>query len=158
MFAAPSWPLIAPPVSSSGPSEMRPPSRSRVETGVRFRLTSQGKEAGRLRTQKNVRGAKLHPPRQIVPLRTAKARNCFISQRSAGGLLTDSPDRPRLFVLPPRYRVAIVEIRGLNPQIPTKSCVCPRFRANRTDPDLLELDLGAGLLELGLDLVGFFLV
>src|SRR3954447_3660609 len=61
-------------------------------------------------------------PSQPSVLRTEKARNLPISQR----LNRDTspfPPLSRAFVLPSRYGMAIVEIRGVFPQIPTQSCV-----------------------------------
>src|ERR1700761_231506 len=70
--------------------------------------------------------------------------------------------------------MAIMEIRGVSPRIPTHSCVQrgpggtdprvgkrapgPAWLARVPKSQLLELDLGASLLQLSLDLVGFFLV
>ena len=68
-------------------------------------------------------------PSKTVSSRTAKARNCL----SPNGLRRNLavPAASRAFVLPPRYGMAIVEIRGVTPPIPTHSRVhpCPAGRA-----------------------------
>src|SRR6202011_940585 len=93
-----------------------------------------------------------------------------ISQRLVGET-TAAPASSRAFVLPSRYGMAIMEIRGASPRIPTHFCVrrtpgqprrtpfaWSRSRAATGFARLLQLDLGASLLELGLDLLGLVLV
>src|SRR3954454_11497776 len=66
-------------------------------------------------------GLPLRPSQPSVS-RTEKARNLPVSQR----LNRDTspfPPLSRAFVLPSRYGMAIMEIRGVFPQIPTQSCV-----------------------------------
>src|SRR5207248_382786 len=61
-------------------------------------------------------------PSKLASLRTEKARNCL----SPNGLRRGPPkgsQTDRAFVLPSRYGIAIVEIRGVAPPIPTLSCV-----------------------------------
>src|SRR3954452_10632378 len=67
--------------------------------------------------RKTTRGAHGHARPSLRSLsRTAKARNSLLSQR-----LTGKYDIPahRAFVLPTRYGATIVQIRGVNPPIPT---------------------------------------
>src|SRR5450631_4261983 len=101
----------------------------------------------RISERKTTRGAldRTRPSKPALS-RTEKARNCL----SPNGLRRTAavPAANRAFVLPSRYGMAIVEIRGVAPRIPTHSCV----------QRLLQLNLGASLLELSLDLLGFVLV
>src|SRR6185437_5149295 len=89
--------------------------------------------------------------------RTEKARNCLSPNGLRGNAAV--PFANRAFVLPSRYGMAIVEIRGVTLRIPTQSCVQPGPDGTRPGRRrLLQFDLRAGLLELGLDLVGLVLV
>src|SRR5262249_8284221 len=120
--------------------------------------------------RKTTRGALTAPARHNHSFcGLQKARNLTVSQRLPPGTLPSPPPR-RVFLLPSRYGAAYVRIRGVSPRIPTLFCVrrAPRGREARFlhSPGypapgfkhLLEVDLRASLLELGLDLVGFVLV
>src|SRR5437762_891126 len=50
----------------------------------KFELFLKAQETARFRTQKDAQGRKLRPARQKLSLRTAKARNCYVSQRFRG--------------------------------------------------------------------------
>src|SRR5688572_5482378 len=62
-------------------------------------------------------------PSKPTASRTEKARNLTVSQRSPSGNPCRSRHLDHAFLLPARYGIAIVEIRGLTPRIPTLFCV-----------------------------------
>src|SRR5579871_2172560 len=91
MFAAPSWPLIAPPGKVSGPSEARPPSRPRVENR---RLIST--DFSRLRSRsfqdaKKRAGRKAAPSPSDSAFTDCKSPKLLYLPTLREGLLTDSP-------------------------------------------------------------------
>src|SRR6476620_2985530 len=73
--------------------------------------------------RKTTRGAHRHArPSQRLSSRTAKARNSLLSQRLTG---KSGIPAHRAFVLSTRYGATIVQIRGVNPPIPTLFRVRP---------------------------------
>ena len=124
MSAAPSWPLISSPFKGA-----RLPKRDCRHARIVFRSISKagGALQGPLspefvlqtfKTQNDVRGADAHPPVRSISSRTAKARNCLISQRLVERHAT-APTARRAFVLPSRYGMTIVKNREESPRIPT---------------------------------------
>jgi hypothetical protein len=73
------------------------------------------------KTQNDARSALRTRPSNCFSSRTEKARNCL----SPNGLRRNVavPAVNRVFLLPPRYGMAILEIRGVSSRIPTHSCV-----------------------------------
>jgi hypothetical protein len=147
MSAAPSWPLISSPVRASLPK--RDLHRPRVEfryISKTWKLLSGFKsliEAPDLQNAKRRAGASLHPPVTTSSSRTEKARNCL----SPNGLRRNAavPATNRVFVLPPRYGTAIVEIRGGNPSNPHTFLCTQRAPGS---PPLLRSRIALGFASL----------
>src|SRR5262249_20146622 len=129
MSAAPSWPLISSPALGAPSGTRLPPL-----PGLNFSNPFWGvgnSVSGvnvlnlffRPSKRKTTRGALLRArPSQRSSSRTAKARNSLLSQRLTG---KSGIPAHRAFVLSTRYGATIVQIRGLNPQIPTLFRVRP---------------------------------
>src|SRR4051794_30034114 len=130
MSAAPSWPLVivalltgrhfraaatAAPGLNFDPFQA-PEDRISGPFGPDFVLQT-------LKTQNDARGDLIAPPVRIISLRLAKARNC-LSPNDLRRNTRLSAAR-RAFVLPPRYGVTIMVIRGVNHRIPTHFRVRP---------------------------------
>src|SRR3954467_7391172 len=129
MSAAPSWPLISSPAPGAPSGTRLPPlpGLNFFEPALGVRNSVSGCHVLNLffkpSKRKTTRGAHGHARPSLRSLsRTAKARNSLLSQR-----LTGKYDIPahRAFVLSTRYGATIVQIRGVNPPIPTLFRVRP---------------------------------
>ena len=128
MSAAPSWPLIC--VALEGRTFR---SATCIALGLNWIRSdrSEPKFQGfcpefvlqTFKTQNDARAHNRTRPSQLFGSRTEKARNLTVSQRLTSG--TRRPAADRVFLLPTRYGLAIVEIRGLSPRIPTHFRVRP---------------------------------
>src|ERR1700733_2271174 len=123
-------------------------------------------DSATFRTQNDARSRSPASPVSTIRLTDRKSPK-FAYLPTAYAETSPFPPPNRAFVLPSRYGMAIVEIRGVTQRIPTQSCVQLRFhlRGDRQGGHLgmnldalLEFDLRAGLLELRLDLLGLVLV
>jgi hypothetical protein len=159
MSAAPSWPLI---FAALAGETFR--SATAIAPGLNFdslrRNQAQIQELNpqsvlqTFKTQNDARGARRTRPSKLLASRTEKARNLTVSQRLPPGAL--APPLPTVcFPLPARYGMAIVEIRGLSPRIPTLSCVrqAPRQPAARilhVSPEARPRPCRPGAIQLAL--------
>ena len=129
MSAAPSWPLIF--VARSGRAlrnaAATAPRVEFFEPALGTKNPVSGRHVLNLffrpSKRKTTRGAHRHArPSQRLSSRTAKARNSLLSQRLTG---KSGIPAHRAFVLSTRYGATIVQIRGVNPPIPTLFRVRP---------------------------------
>src|ERR1700704_4682549 len=126
MSAAPSWPLISSPVGANLPK--RDWHRPRVEfrhipnSEARCQVFILRPNVATFRTQNDVRSRSTASPVSTIRLTDRKSPK-FAYLPTAYAETLPSPPPNRAFVLPPRYGMAIVEIRGVSRRIPTQSCV-----------------------------------
>src|ERR1700709_2006630 len=112
-------------------------------------------DSATFRTQNDARSRSPASPVSTIRLTDRKSPK-FAYLPTAYAETSPFPPSNRAFVLPPRYGMAIVEIRGVFPRISTQSCVQPGFHlrddAMVATPGwsldaLLEFDFCAGLLK-----------